>query len=338
MRLLSHRRIPFLVGLACAGLTLLTGCNREGIRTYEVPRDKQRLLAAIALQTDSSWFFKLMGNVDHVTENSEAFWQFVHTVRFQDQGSEPVTWTAPEEWKYEKGKDLRYATFRIPHGQEVTVFRFGAEGNQWLANVNRWRGQLKLPPINGRQLFEQCKEEKIGGTTFLLVDLQSARTDAHPADAAQDPDEPVLDEKPEGKGITYTTPSGWTVSRFGSKMRVASFEIEEGGKKVEVSVIPLSGAAGGLAMNVNRWREEVGLPDLGQTEILATAKKIDMGGVESDYVDLTGDKNNKRTLGVICPKGGQTWFVKMWGPGDAVANQKTNFESFVRSIRFGGGK
>jgi hypothetical protein len=43
-------------------------------------------------------------------------------------------------------------------------------------------------------------------------------------------------------------------------------------------------------------------------------------------------------LGVICPRDGTSWFVKMIGPPEIVEKQKSAFESFVRSIRFGGGK
>ena len=59
--------------------------------------------------------------------------------------------------------------------------------------------------------------------------------------------------------LTYKTPDGWT-EVAPSEMRVASFTVKSAdGNKLDVSVVPLPGPAGGDASNVNRWRSQVGL-------------------------------------------------------------------------------
>jgi hypothetical protein len=47
----------------------------------------------------------------------------------------------------------------------------GAPGELML-NVNRWRGQLQLPPVDERGLAATVKEAKVGDATMSLVDLR----------------------------------------------------------------------------------------------------------------------------------------------------------------------
>jgi hypothetical protein len=41
-----------------------------------------------------------------------------------------------------------------------------------MSNVNRWRGQLQLPPVDERGLADSVKEMKVGDVTMALVDLR----------------------------------------------------------------------------------------------------------------------------------------------------------------------
>lgn len=61
-----------------------------------------------------------------------------------------VRWTAPAGWKEIPGSGMRVATFELPKADgkaEVTVVALAGDVGGELANVNRWRGQLALPPI-----------------------------------------------------------------------------------------------------------------------------------------------------------------------------------------------
>src|ERR1043165_1551390 len=76
--------------------------------------------------------------------------------------------------------------------------------------------------------------------------------------------------------LKYKTPDGWTATP-GGQMRVASFAVTKDGKKVDVSVIPLAGSAGGEAANVNRWRGQVALGPLEGDELKKTAEAVKVG-------------------------------------------------------------
>lgn len=61
-----------------------------------------------------------------------------------------VRWTAPAGWKEEAGNGMRVATLTPPQTAgkaEVTVIALPGDVGGELANVNRWRGQLALPPV-----------------------------------------------------------------------------------------------------------------------------------------------------------------------------------------------
>jgi hypothetical protein len=61
-----------------------------------------------------------------------------------------LRWTAPDGWKEVAGSGMRVATFQLPQTDgkaEVTVVALPGDVGGELANVNRWRSQLALPPI-----------------------------------------------------------------------------------------------------------------------------------------------------------------------------------------------
>lgn len=66
-----------------------------------------------------------------------------------------VSWTTPAGWKELAGNGMRAASFELPKGSgkaEVTVVALPGDVGGELANVNRWRGQLALPPLTADQL------------------------------------------------------------------------------------------------------------------------------------------------------------------------------------------
>ena len=75
-----------------------------------------------------------------------------------------LKWTLPKGWTRTAGSGMRFATLMAPGPgkAEISVVMLpGAAGTE-LANVNRWRGQIALPPLDLRALGTarqtvQCK-------------------------------------------------------------------------------------------------------------------------------------------------------------------------------------
>src|SRR5262245_1422032 len=114
--------LPTLLGLA---LLALAGCGpREEIRTYTAPpqptppvaRAEVRLLAAILPREDATWFLKLVGPQDEVARHEDAFLKVLRSVKFDDKGDDPISWTLPKGWTQQKGPAPRFATLEPEAG------------------------------------------------------------------------------------------------------------------------------------------------------------------------------------------------------------------------------
>jgi hypothetical protein len=134
--------------------------------------------------------------------------------------------------------------------------------------------------------------------------------------------------------LHWTLPSGWTEVAPGA-MSIASFKASgQNGAQAEVSVVPLPGAAGGDAANVNRWRGQVGLPAATADELQKMGEAVQVGDQPATLYDIAGSDNAKRILGVMQDRSGTMWFFKMTGDAGLVEQQKPEFIAFLKSLTF----
>jgi hypothetical protein len=332
----SNRNRFVIVALA---LAVCAGCQPDEIRTYQVGKaEMTRLLGAILPHDDSTWFIKMSGPASAVAGHDKEFTVFLQSLHFKDGGDKPLAWELPTGWKLDKAnRQGRYATIFVGEKDalELSITKLSREGqaSSVLANVNRWRNQLALPPVTEDELRSDIKELKAEAGTITVVDLTGAgsgKTGAKAPFAGGDRMPPAV-VKEQKSDIGYRMPEGWKPSRGNSISKVA-FEVQGNDKTAQITVTPLGGAAGGLDENVNRWREQVGLQRVSAAEVQKLVHDIPVDGKTGQYVDLVGA--TRRILAVIVPGDGTTWFVKMDGATDLVGQQKSKFEEFVKSLRF----
>lgn len=85
-----------------------------------------------------------------------------------------LAWKAPSGWISKPAGGMRYATFAVPvKGGEADLSVVVLEGDAGgtLPNVNRWRGQLGLEPMDEAQLKKAAMVVKSGAGTSLVVHL-----------------------------------------------------------------------------------------------------------------------------------------------------------------------
>jgi hypothetical protein len=151
----------------------------------------------------------------------------------------------------------------------------------------------------------------------------------HPHDMGEMPE--MATEAPSQSNTTWTLPKGWT-NKPASGMRVGSFSGPcSDGSPVDVSVIPLSGAAGGELSNVNRWRDQLGLPPIDESNFKSNTRTVKANG--RSYILVHFTNSGKAVMGAFTVAGGQTWFFKMTGSEKAVTENKTAFETFLNSVK-----
>ncbi len=149
--------------------------------------------------------------------------------------------------------------------------------------------------------------------------------------AAMDGDVP-RPSRPASGGLRWTLPTGWTESAGGA-MRYATFRIPVAGK-VDGSVVVLPGPAGGELANVNRWRNQIGLPPLDEAA-LAGARKVlhTKAGPLKVYDFSNGGNAGTRVVAGLAEIGGSTWFVKLSGDAPSVAAARGDFMKLLGSLR-----
>lgn len=141
--------------------------------------------------------------------------------------------------------------------------------------------------------------------------------------------------------VKWATPSGWTTGT-GSSMRLVTYDVPGGG---QIWVTPLSGAAGGVRANLDRFRKEMGAEPLSDDEF-AALPKLRILGVESPWLDLQGSyagmggptnlpAGSARMLVAVCALEDALVTVKFVGPGEVLGREISNFQAFCESLEVG---
>lgn len=141
--------------------------------------------------------------------------------------------------------------------------------------------------------------------------------------------------------LTWDVPSGWQ-EVAGSGMRIATFKRADNPDAIDVSIVTLSGPAGGLEANLTRWAGQISL-DLtandGLSKLIDSAQILKtQNGLELKIFDFTQlqkglDQSEKSTVAAMVEINGSTVFVKMTGTVKTVTDNLESFKTLSRSVR-----
>jgi hypothetical protein len=138
---------------------------------------------------------------------------------------------------------------------------------------------------------------------------------------------------PDGGGVAWTLPKGWSENRGGGGMRYATLAAPVQGS-VDVSVTVLAGDAGGELANVNRWRNQIGLPPIDEATLARARKPVASKLGPVSLYDFTSDAApRRRVVAGWTQVAGNTWFVKMSGDEGPVGAARPDFVRIVESLR-----
>jgi hypothetical protein len=117
-------------------------------------------------------------------------------------------------------------------------------------------------------------------------------------------------------------------------MRYATLQVPVAGR-IDASVVVLPGAAGGELANVNRWRQQIGLPPLEESALAKarTTVKAKAGPIKIYDFSSSGPAPTRVIAGLTEARG-NTWFVKMSGDASAVSAAQEDFMKLIGSLRF----
>ena len=113
-------------------LILFSCSSEDNIRTYRLPKKSNEVVALVEEKKVSS---KITGKTKNFT----------------------LKWETPEGWEQFDGHPMRMASFYVPHtvGKgELSITEFSGMSGGIQANINRWRGQVSLPPQSEQSIID----------------------------------------------------------------------------------------------------------------------------------------------------------------------------------------
>ena len=141
---------------AFAAALALVSCNNDKIEVYRIPKEG----VTVAMQNGSAGLPPApAGN--------------------------PAKWVKPEGWSEQPLSEMRLGSFKVDGSNatsaDVSVTAFPGDAGGLAPNVNRWRGQLQLPPLEEDQLQQTIQRTEVEGVQTYLVDIQTPDNAAKPS-------------------------------------------------------------------------------------------------------------------------------------------------------------
>jgi hypothetical protein len=177
-------------------------------KLYEISgtRDSRQeaVTGAIVPAQGSLWFFKMGGDPTMVATEKAHFIEFLKSIEFPAQAttrpmvadgssvplstnprktpSTATTSPLPEGWVEQAAPPMVLTSYRVNGASgkkaDVTISMLPGPAGGTLGNVNRWRGQLSLPPIEDQELagLTSTLDVKSGKATVVEMKGTSAKT------------------------------------------------------------------------------------------------------------------------------------------------------------------
>ena len=134
-----------------------------------------------------------------------------------------------------------------------------------------------------------------------------------------------------GGTLKWNLPQGWTQS-LGGSMRYATLKPSVAGH-LEATVVVLPGPAGGELANVNRWRNQIGLPPIDDAALSGLRQTLKSQAGTVSLYDFTSDGEKKtRTIAGFTMVDGNSWFVKLSGDAEPVNAARADFIHLLESL------
>ena len=151
-------------------LLLVAGCQRDQIKVYRVAKDQNPPpQTAPALPTDSPNPSLPPGHPDISSAPAASL------PAASESAPPQLTWKTPEGWTEVPPGEMRVASFKVS-GQDgkqadVSVVPLPGMPGSDEANVNRWRGQVGLPPVSPEELKKSAEDVEAAGQPAQLYDI-----------------------------------------------------------------------------------------------------------------------------------------------------------------------
>jgi len=173
----------------------VTIVDLAGLPDNADPARDGRIIAAMVTTANATLFFKMRGNADLAEAQKGDFIKWVAAVCDaqtqagsaqmpeappQTLNAPTIKWTTPEDWTEVPPSSMRYASFSAPAEDggkiDISIVTFPGDGGSDADNINRWRGQMGLAPVDTNAVTSEVAPLKTADTTFSTTDITGNKT------------------------------------------------------------------------------------------------------------------------------------------------------------------
>ena len=316
---------------------LASGCSRQTVKVYDVPKEEAsaRSFAEQSSQTnvpeDRGWI--RWTKPEQWTELAPTAFRKGNYV-FEDESGGKVEITVSSfpgdvggtlanvnRWRGQAGLNpisqgelaasLSDLTIDGHHGQIVDILPEDedTQAARIVAAIFMYRGESWFFKMSGPKSIVAGQKPIFDNFIESLKFTDTNAANSQEAESSES--QPLV--------LAFETPEGWRESS-GSSFRIASFQIElEGFDPGDFSITRFPGDAGGVFANVNRWRQQIGLPSWSESQVNANEKPVAAEDLQFSFFDLaprTEEEKKKveeRILAAVMEHDGQSYFFKLRG-------------------------
>ncbi len=146
------------LSLAAAVALLGTGCRKQEVASYRVPKEAVPTLPGAAAD-------------NQMAGSPAAGGAGIAGTAVATASGNALAWSAPAHWTVKTASAMRKGSYTIKgDGAEadVSITAFPGDVGGDLANLNRWRGQLQLAPV-GQAEFEAATQHLDSNSLHMTV-------------------------------------------------------------------------------------------------------------------------------------------------------------------------
>ena len=158
--MIDRRRLLPIAALAL----LFSACRDAKVTSYRVPKEIDQQMPAATATADAG--------APAAAASAGAGMAATPVATASGAG---LTWTAPTTWKAKPASAMRKGSFTIPGNggaeAELSITAFPGDVGGELANVNRWRGQISLPPLAAGEAAAAVTRLTQADLTLTIVDF-----------------------------------------------------------------------------------------------------------------------------------------------------------------------
>ena len=165
-------------------LLLLSACSDPEVRVYEIPKEESPPFNPLVMQSEQD---RAEGTSPPPSGMGDATGEIPSPGMARGTLPESTMadsadprWEVPESWEEGPEVSARRGSYRVRDTEgrslDIAITVFPGDVGGPLANVNRWRQQVQLPPVDATGLAELREEIAIGGLPGWMVVLPGPTT------------------------------------------------------------------------------------------------------------------------------------------------------------------